>query len=62
MQQRKPRPGIYRTVSSRDRVIIIDTRHPNEEDEPETTTIMLLKDSSGKLLKTSDGYYLAVKN
>ena len=29
---------------------------------PEPSKFMLLKDSSGMLLKTSDGYYLAVKS
>ena len=61
--ERKPRPGVYLRIMNRG----ADSTAPAYPQvtptlPPAPSKTMLLKDSSGVLLKTSDGYYLAVKN
>ena len=64
--ERKTRPGVYIRVTNRANGIFApattDPVDPGPDPGPGSTKIMLLKDSRGVLLKTSDGYYLAVKN
>lgn len=62
MMTEKKRPGVYRSIENRGRASTIVYIPPVEDDEPEVTEVTLLKDRSGMLLKTSDGYYLAVRS
>ena len=62
----KTRPGVFQRYSNRANSIFApattDPVDPGPDPGPGSTKNMLLKDSRGVLLKTSDGYYLAVKN
>ena len=62
----KRRPGVYlrlvnRNVDAAGAVATAPVTPPSPS-YPEPSQNMLLKDRNGVLLKTSDGYYLAVKN
>ena len=56
----KRRPGVYMRFVNRN-VDAVATA-PVTPPYPEPSKNILLKDRNGVLLKTSDGYYLAVKN
>lgn len=53
----KTRPGVHMRITNRANSIFAPATTA-----PEPSGIMLLKDRNGLLLKTADGYYLAVKN
>lgn len=65
---RSIRPGVYMSMTNIGKDAIIFAVKPGQSGGdtpapgPEPSKFILLKDSSGMLLKTSDGYYLAVKN
>ena len=56
----KHRPGVYMRFVNRGKDW--DEAVPVTPSYPDPSQKMLLKDRTGVLLKTSDGYYLAVKN
>lgn len=57
------RPGVYmRIVNIGDDAANAAASAPVAPAPPQPSKICLLKDSRGVLFKTSDGYYLAVKN
>ena len=60
------RPGVHIRITNRSNNIFApapaDPVNPGPDPGPGSTENMLLKDSRGVLLKTSDGYYLAVRN
>ena len=53
------RPGVHRRITNRSDDLF---KSAPKDPGPGSTKYMLLKDSKGVLLKTSDGYYLAVRN
>lgn len=62
----KYRPGVYMRFVNRNAdeagSVASAPVTPSFPSYPEPSQNMLLKDSRGVLFKTSDGYYLAVKN
>ena len=56
----KRRPGVYMRFVNRGKDWAEAV--PVTPSDPALSQKMLLKDRNGVLLKTSDGYYLAVKN
>lgn len=61
--EKKNRPGVYmRIVNIGDDAVQAAASAPVAPNPPQPSKICLLKDSRGVLFKTSDGYYLAVKN
>lgn len=61
--EKKLRPGVYmRIVNIGADAVQAAASAPVAPTHPQPSKICLLKDSRGVLFKTSDGYYLAVKN
>lgn len=61
--EKKLRPGVYmRIVNIGEDAVQAAASTPVAPKPPQPSKICLLKDSRGVLFKTSDGYYLAVKN
>ena len=56
----KRRPAVYMRFVNRGKDLAVAV--PVTPSYPDPSQKMLLKDRNGVLLKTSDGYYLAVKN